>query len=116
METMMKTTLIAATALMILGAPMAFAATGTPLVPLPTTAKPEVHHHLAAATPSAQCTALEDQFSKAEGAHKTMKTFNDAVKLRDQGKSLCTANKSADGVKKLEQALKMIGVTPSVKS
>jgi hypothetical protein len=116
METNMNKTLIAATALMFLSAPMAFAAPGTPLVPLRTTAKPEVHHHLAASTPSAQCTALEDQFSKVEGAHKTMKTFSDAVKLRDQGKSLCAASKSADGVKKLEQALKMIGVTPSVKS
>lgn len=111
----MKKTLIAATALMILGAPLAFAANTT--MPLQT-AKPAVTqtHKIAAATPSARCTALEQQFSKAEASHKTMKVFNDAAKLRDEGKNLCMANKAPDGVNKLEQALKLIGVKPAANS
>jgi curli biogenesis system outer membrane secretion channel CsgG len=110
----MKKTLIAATALMFLGAPLAFAANTTATTPLPS-AKPAVTqtYKLSASTPSARCTALEQQFSKAESSHKTMKVFNDAVKLRDQGKSACMANKQTDGINKLEQALKLIGVKPA---
>ena len=113
----MKKTLIAATALMILGAPLAFAANTTSMTPLPNS-KPAVTqtHKVAASTPSARCTALEQQFSKAEASHKSMKVFNDAVKLRDEGKNLCTANKAPDGVNKLEQALKLIGVKPAANS
>lgn len=103
----MTKTLIAATALLLLGAPLAIAANSTTYAP---------HGALAAATPSVQCAALEQQFGKAEPGHKAMKAFPDAVKLRDAGKTLCAANKAPDGVKKLEQALKLIGVTPEVKS
>jgi hypothetical protein len=113
----MKKTLIAATAAMFLGAPLAFAANGTTTTPIPTT-KPAVTqtHKVAASTPSAHCTALEQQFSKAEASHKTMKVFKDAVKLRDEGKSLCMANKQSDGINKLERALKLIGVKPASKT
>lgn len=113
----MKKTLIAATAAMFLGAPLAFAANSTTTTPLPTT-KPAVTqtHKIAASTPSARCTALEQQFSKAESSHKNMKVFNDAVKLRDEGRNMCMANKQTDGINKLEQALKLIGVKPASKS
>lgn len=110
----MKKTLIAAAALMILGAPLAFAADSATMTPL-ANAKPAatLTHKVAASTPSARCTALEAQFSKAESSHKSMKMFNDAAKLRDEGKNLCTANKQTDGINKLEQALKLIGVKPA---
>lgn len=109
----MRKTLIAATALMFLGAPLAMAASST-TTPLPNAAPAVTQtHKVAASTPSARCTALEQQFSKAESSHKSMKEYNDAVKLRDQGKNLCTANKQTDGINKLEQALKMIGVKPA---
>jgi len=110
----MKKTLIAATALMILGAPLAFAASNTASTYLPNSKPAITHmHKVAASMPGARCTALEQQFGKAESSHKSMKVFNDAVKLRDEGKNLCTANKAPDGVKKLEQALKLIGVAPA---
>lgn len=113
----MKNTLIAAAALMILGAPVAFAANSTAMIPLPD-AKPAVTqtHKIAASSPSARCAALEQQFSKAESSHKSMKVFKDAVRLRDEGRNMCTANKAPEGVSKLEQALKLIGVKPAANS
>jgi curli biogenesis system outer membrane secretion channel CsgG len=110
----MKKTLIAATALMILGAPLAFAANSTTMTPLPN-AKPAVTqtHKVAASSPSARCTALEQQFSKVESSHKSMPVYKDAVRLRDEGKNMCTTNKATEGVSKLEQALKLIGVKPA---
>lgn len=113
----MKKTLIAATALMMLGAPLAFAANSTTMTPLPN-AKPAVTqtYKIAASSPSARCTALEQQFSKAEPSHKSMKVFKDAERLRDEGRNLCTTNKVPEGVGKLEQALKLIGVKPAANS
>lgn len=109
----MNKTLIAAAALALLGAPMALAAsTATPMPP----AKPAEMHHLAAATPAAQCTTLEQQFGRVEQSHKNLKAFGEAAKLRDEGRALCLANKAPVGIKKLDQALKLIGVTPEVKS
>lgn len=112
----MNKTLITAATLLLLGAPLAFAANTTTYAPNAKPATMAQVHKLAASTPSAQCTALEQQFSKEEATHKTMKGFSDAAKLRDDGKNLCTANKAPEGVKKLEQALKLIGVKPTVKS
>ena len=111
----MKKTLIAAAALIILGAPMTFAAEGVDVLH-PHAKAVEQHHTIAASTPSARCTALEQQFNKAEPSHKSMTAFKEAAKLRDEGRNLCTANKAPDGVKKLEQALKMIGITPAASS
>jgi curli biogenesis system outer membrane secretion channel CsgG len=113
----MKKTLIAATALMILGAPLAFAANSTTMTPLPN-AKPAVTqtHKIAAASPSARCTTLENQFSKVESAHKSMPVYKDAVRLRDEGRNMCTANKATEGIGKLEQALKLLGVKPAANS
>jgi hypothetical protein len=111
METIMNKTLIAAAALALLGAPMALAASTA----TPTPAKPAEMHHLAASTPSAQCTTLEQQFSRVEQSHKSLKTFGEAAKLRDEGRTLCLANKAPAGINKLDQALKLIGVTPEVK-
>ncbi len=112
----MNKTLIAATTMLMLGAPIAFAASnvngGTPYV---TPAKPTTMH-VAAATPAEQCTALEQQFKKEEASHKTMKSYKDAAKMRDEGKTLCAENKATEGIKKLEDGLKLIGVTPAVKS
>lgn len=113
----MKEILIAASALMILGAPLAFAASNTSSTNLPN-ARPAITqtHKVAASSPGARCTALEQQFSKAESSHKSMKVFSDAVRLRDEGRNLCTANKAPEGVSKLEQALKLIGVKPAANS
>jgi hypothetical protein len=63
-----------------------------------------------------QCTSLGAQFDKAEAMHKNAKNYKEALGLRSEGKSLCTAHRQADGIKKIESALAMIGVKPMVKS
>jgi hypothetical protein len=104
----MKRLIIATAAAFVLGAPLALAANTT----MPT--KP-TKTHVAASSPSGRCTALGTQFDKAEATHKTNKNYKEAQALRKEGKSLCSAHKETDGVKKIESALTMIGVKPLVK-
>ena len=112
----MKTLVIASAAALLLAAPMAFAASKTVnTVPVPTV-KATAQQHLAASTLMDQCTSLGSQFDKVELKHKSDKNYKQAVALRAEGKTLCTSHKEADGVKKIESALTMIGVKPSVKS
>jgi hypothetical protein len=99
---------ILATAAVLLSAPLAFAATPT-TTPAPKPVK------TAAASLSERCTALGAQFDKAEATHKGSKNYKEALGMRSEGKSLCTAHKEADGVKKIESALTLIGVKPMVK-
>jgi hypothetical protein len=106
----MKNIILATAAAVILSAPLAFAANSTAtsaptLKPLKT----------AATTLSEQCTALGAQFDKAEATHKTNKNYKEALGMRSEGKSLCTAHKQSDGIKKIESALTLIGVKPMVK-
>lgn len=105
----MKNIILATTAAVILSAPLAFAA-NTTAAPAPRPLK------TAASSLSEQCTALGAQFDKAEATHKSSKNYKEALGLRSEGKSLCTAHKEADGVKKIESALTMIGVKPMAKS
>ena len=111
----MKKLLIASAAALLLGAPLAFAANTTTTTTTPTTAKP-VTQHVAAATPMQQCHSLGVQFDKAEAKHKNDKNYKDALALRNEGKSLCISHKETDGIKKIEDALTMIGLKPVVKS
>jgi hypothetical protein len=108
-EIPMKKLIIATAAALVLGAPLALAAntTGTTTMPAKT--------HVAASSLSGRCTALGAQFDKAEATHKTNKNYKEALAMRSEGKSLCTAHKEADGAKKIESALTMIGVKPMVK-
>lgn len=106
----MKNIILATAAAVILSAPLAFAANPTTtLAPAPKPLK------TAAATLTEQCTALGAQFDKAEASHKTHKDYKEALGLRSEGKSLCTAHKESDGIKKIESALTTIGVKPIVK-
>ena len=105
----MRNIILATAAAVILGAPLAFAANSTAtLSPAPKPLK-------TAASLSEQCTALGAQFDKAEATHKGNKNYKEALGMRSEGKSLCTAHKEADGVKKIESALTLIGVKPMVK-
>jgi hypothetical protein len=109
-ETPMKNIILATAAAVILSAPLAFAANSTStLAPAPKPLK------TAAASLSEQCTALGAQFDKAEATHKTNKNYKEALGMRSEGKSLCTAHKEAGGIKKIESALTLIGVKPMVK-
>lgn len=71
-------------------------------------------NQVASMTAVQQCTALEGQWQKDAMAHKTDAKFAPAQKLADQGKQLCGAGKTIDGVAKLEQALKDLGLKPQV--
>jgi hypothetical protein len=108
----MKKLIIASAAAILLGAPLALAANTTTTTPA-TPAKPATH---LAATPMQQCHSLGVQFDKAEAKHKSDKNFKDALAMRNEGKSLCISHKETDGIKKIEDALSMIGVKPMVKS
>lgn len=105
----MNKIILATAAAVILSAPLAFAA-NTTMAPTPKPLK------TAASTLSEQCAALGSQFDKAEATHKNNKNYKEALGLRSEGKNLCTAHKEADGIKKIESALTMIGVKPMVKS
>ena len=106
----MKKLILATAAAVILSAPLAFAANATAtLAPAPKPLK------TAAASLSEQCTALGAQFDKAEATHKGNKNYKEALGLRSEGKSLCTAHKEVDGIKKIESALTLIGVKPMAK-
>ena len=106
----MKNIMLATAAAVILSAPLAFAANSTAtLAPTPKPLK------TATSTLTEQCTALGSQFDKAEATHKGNKNYKEALGLRSEGKSLCTAHKQAEGIKKIESAPTMIGVKPMVK-
>jgi hypothetical protein len=64
-------------------------------------------------TPAAQCTALEKQFDQVIGQHMTAAKYNAAKELRADAGKLCAGGKPADGVKKLDEAFKDIGVKPT---
>jgi hypothetical protein len=67
----------------------------------------------ASTTPAQQCTALEKQFDQEIVKHATAAKAAQAKTLRMEGGKECQAGKSDAGVKKLEQALKDIGVKPA---
>jgi len=67
----------------------------------------------ASVTPAQQCTALEKQFDEQITKHASSPMAANAKTLRTDGGKLCLSGKSADGVKKLQQALNDIGVKPA---
>ena len=80
--------LVAAAATAMLLSPAVFAASSTP----------------------ASCSSLQAQFDKE--VMKTASTeANKAKGLRAEGAKLCAEGKSADGIKKLNEAIKLIGAS-----
>lgn len=61
-----------------------------------------------------KCTTLEQQFDDAIKTHGNAAKATEAKTLRSQASALCAGGKQPEGVSKLEQALKDIGVTPKV--
>lgn len=59
-----------------------------------------------------RCSALESQFDKAVVTSHVAK-IGDARSLRTEGARLCSQGKSVEGVKKLEEAVKILGETPA---
>ncbi|MET1027402.1 MAG: hypothetical protein ABWY00_09555 [Dongiaceae bacterium] len=69
----------------------------------------------AATTPAQQCTTLEKQFDAAIKKHATAPKAADAKTARSAGGDLCKSSGSAaDGVKKLQEAVKDLGLKPRV--
>jgi alanyl-tRNA synthetase len=60
-----------------------------------------------------RCAALETQFDQAITGHGTAAKAATAKQLRTTGATLCSSNKQANGIKKLQQALKDLGVKPN---
>lgn len=81
--------LLAAAATGLLLSPAVFAATPAPAAP-------------------ASCSSLETQFDK-DVMKTTSADANKARSLRADGAKLCSQGKSADGVKKLNDAIKLLG-------
>lgn len=71
-ETLMKKLFIATAAALLLGAPLALAASTTTNSNVMTNAKPE-KHHIAASSLSERCTALGQQFDRVEAQHQSAK-------------------------------------------
>ncbi len=71
------------------------------------------YRQVAAMTSMAEkCTSLEQQTATAIREHASAKKIADAKKMHAQGSKLCASDKKDDGVKKLEQALRDLGVKP----
>ncbi|HVI86733.1 MAG TPA: hypothetical protein VM659_00445 [Dongiaceae bacterium] len=68
----------------------------------------------AATTPAQQCTTLEKQFDAAIKKHATAPKAADAKTARSAGGDLCKSGSAADGVKKLQEAVKDLGLKPRV--
>lgn len=63
-----------------------------------------------AMTPAEQCTSLETQFDAAIKTHGNAAKANEAKTMRTEGGNLCASGKQAEGIAKLEHALKDLGV------
>jgi len=97
---------LAVAAALAIAAP-AFAANSTN--PAPQTTKS------AAAVSSAKaCRVLQQQWDAVADQHKSDAKFVPARELRYEGGRLCGGGKASQGVAKLEQALKDIGLKPQV--
>jgi len=108
----MKTLIVAAAAI-LLGAPVALAASTSSKSVAPN-AKAESHRVLDTSL-SSQCPMLSEQFDQVEAAHKTDKNYKEALALSTEGKALCsTHNKQAAGVEYLHSALKLIGIKANI--
>ncbi len=94
--------IITAVSAAVVLAPAAFAAT-TPAAAPAAGAMP-------ATTPAAQCESLQKQYQAASAANATNPNAAKARKTANEGEKLCKEGKPADGAKKLEHALKELGV------
>jgi uncharacterized protein YdbL (DUF1318 family) len=66
-------------------------------------------------TPAQQCSKLEKQFDGAIKKHANDAKAADAKAARAEGGDLCkSADKKADGVKKLQEAVTDLGLKPKV--
>ncbi len=96
--------IITAVSAAVMLAPAAFAAT------TPATNTAQAAGTMPATTPAAQCESLQKQYQAASAANSTNPNAAKAKKNATEGEKLCKEGKPADGAKKLEHALKELGV------
>jgi hypothetical protein len=84
--------------------PAAFGATTPAATTAPATAAAP------ATTPAAHCDSLQKRFQTAAAANATNPNAAKARKMATEGEKLCKEGRPADGAKKLEHALKELGV------
>ena len=65
-----------------------------------------------AMTTAEKCTKLQQQFDDAIKTHEKAAKVNEAKNMRSEGGNLCASGKQTDGVAKLQQAIKALGVKP----
>ena len=85
----------------------------TPIVAVSTAMFMSTAAFAASMSPAQQCTALENQFDREIVKHAAASKAAVAMTLRVDAGKLCRNGNNDDGVKKLEQALKDIGVKPA---
>ena len=66
----------------------------------------------ATSTPGERCMALEKQFDAVIKDHGNAAKAGEAKTMRSEGGRLCTDGKHSDGIAKLEQGIRDLGVTP----
>ena len=96
--------IITAVSAAVMLAPAAFAAT------TPAATATHAAGSMPATTPAAQCESLQKQYQTAAAANSTKPNAAKAKKTAAEGEKLCKEGKPADGAKKLEHALKELGV------
>ncbi len=107
----MNRILIAAAALLVLGAPLASAENNAMIPPIHK--EHRVHKDkVASVAMDEKCLALGYEFDTTAGKYKTAQSYRHAMQTAAQGKSLCAAHNDNGGIQKYNLAFKMLGVTP----
>lgn len=109
----MNRILIATTALLVFGAPLALAETSPIIIP-PKQQEHRVHKDkVASVAMDQQCQALGHEFDTTSGKYKDAQSYLRAMQTAAQGKALCTAHNDTAGIEKYDLAFKMLGAKPS---
>lgn len=89
---------------------------GAPLLATAAEAAPSFDRDTMAAmmTVPEKCNRLEKQFDMAVKAHQKAERVGEAKALRIEGGNLCANGSHAQGISKLERALRNLGVKPRV--
>jgi hypothetical protein len=96
---------------LVFGTAALAAGTSTTTAPTP---KDQNKVQTAAMNSAARCTALQAQFDTEIKTHGSASKAKAAEMLRTQGGALCSKGQHEAGVAKIEQALKDLGVKPTM--
>lgn len=109
----MNRILIATTALLVYGAPLALAETSPIIVP-PKAPEHRIHKDkVASVAMDEKCQALGYEFDTTAGKYKTAQSYLHAMQTAVQGKSFCAVHNDNAGIQKYHLAFKMLGVKPT---